>query len=84
MSRCVICGKEYARKVTTSHLKSHKISEKKYNKLAVLLSEEMWEFYWTHPGMQKRWNDATASTPSDGRTYTFKTYMEGPGANLLD
>lgn len=83
MSRCAVCGKEYKKAVSDSHVKTHKISRKKYAERAGVLSEELWEFYWTHPGMQKRWPDAAAEKPPEGRAHTFRSYMEGPGANLL-
>jgi hypothetical protein len=47
MSICVICGKSYKTKVTDSHLKSHKISEKKHAAMVDALPQAAWEFYWS-------------------------------------
>ena len=45
-TKCVVCGKEYARDVTGAHLKSHKMSRKKYDALVAQLPQEAWDFYW--------------------------------------
>ena len=81
--RCIICGKEYARKVTDAHLKSHGVSKKAYAKKEAALSPELWEFYWTHPGVRKNWPDPVATLPSKGMKYTFATYMAVTGADRL-
>ena len=46
-ARCVLCGKSYAKKVTDPHLKSHKVSKKKYAAAVEALPEAAWEF-WVH------------------------------------
>ena len=46
MTACVICGQGYSKKVTDAHIKSHRVSKRKYAKLAAKLPQQAWDFYW--------------------------------------
>lgn len=67
MSLCVLCGKKYTRDVTSSHLKSHDLNRDEYNKKKDILSESVWNFYWSHEGLHGKFPDPLATEGIDGR-----------------
>ena len=78
-ARCVLCGKSYAKKVTDPHLKSHKVSKKKYAAAVEALPEAAWEFYWTHPGLQVNFPNPASEKKGPGGALTFKQWCVKTG-----
>jgi len=75
--RCVLCGKEYKKDVTDTHLKSHGMTRKGLDEKASILSESVWEFYWSHPGLQEKFPDPLAAEGIEGRM-TFQEWISLP------
>ena len=50
---CVICGKSYKSKVTDSHVKSHGLSVKAFEKKVKALPEAAWVEYWGDENLQR-------------------------------
>jgi hypothetical protein len=77
MSLCVLCGKEYAKDVTLSHLKSHGLSRDEYDEKKASLTEATWNFYWSHLGLHSKFPDPLATEGEDGRM-TFRQWCSLP------
>ena len=76
--RCVLCGKEYKRQVTDTHLKSHGVNREEYDQQASTFSENAWEFYWSHPGLRVKFPDPLATEPPEGKKSTFRKWLALP------
>ena len=50
---CVLCGKEYKKDVTDSHIESHDIKAATYAKKVKALPEEAWAEYWSNENLQR-------------------------------
>ena len=76
--RCVLCGKEFSGTVRLSHLKSHDVDRDTYNNQAKTFSDVVWEFYWTHPQLQKLFPSPMSTTPREGMELTFSKWLKKP------
>jgi hypothetical protein len=74
--RCVICGKELKR-LTLSHVNTHSMDMSGYNRRRAMLSEEAWEFYWTHPKLRRQFPSPIATRAKAGRL-TYRQYTQLP------
>lgn len=77
-TRCVLCGKEYARKVTDVHRKTHRCSQKRLDATTAALPEAVWDFYWTHSDLQSLWPKPASDDVPEGRSMTFKQWSQHP------
>jgi hypothetical protein len=78
MGLCVICGKEYSRDVTKSHLeKEHGLTREEYNEKKAMLSDAVWNFYWSHAGLREKFPNPLATQGEDGRM-TFIEWVNLP------
>lgn len=73
--RCVLCGKTYKRRVTKRHIKSHDLTKEEYQAKAEALPEAVWEFYWSHPGLQEQFPNPLAVKAQAGKL-TFRKWVE--------
>lgn len=71
--RCVLCGKIYKYRVSKFHIGKHDLTAEEYEAKASALPEEVWEFYWSHPGLQEQFPDPLATTAEPGRM-TFRQW----------
>ena len=76
--RCILCGKEYSGTVRLSHLKTHGVDREAYNHEVAALPEHVWEFYWTHPQLQKLFPSPLATSPRNGMELTFRKWLKQP------
>jgi len=70
--RCVVCGKKYKRSVTAAHLKSHRISKKRYTAKQEQLTEAQWNFYWKNEKIRAAYPDPVGEI--DEPIKGFSTY----------
>jgi len=77
MTRCVLCGKEYASGPRLDHLKKvHGIDRKEYNRKVAMLTQAAWEFYWSHPKLRRQFPSPTAVVPRKGQKLTFRQWTK--------
>jgi len=71
--RCILCGRKYKRKVSDAHLKSHKISSRRYKTAKEHLTEAQWNYYWKNEKVQAIFPDPLAEL--DEPVKGFSSYL---------
>jgi hypothetical protein len=72
--RCVLCGKEYKRRPSATHIESHGLSREEYDRKASTFSENAWEFYWSHSKLREQFPNPLATRAAKSKL-TFRKWL---------